>query len=360
MTRLFSSQTTAFAAPPPPPVHADPVRLLEAGGGPDRGLRHAQPSGFSRLASICAGFGHRHAGRLLALAFAQLAGCAAEPAPPTPEPPETIDGPAAALGAAALGGSVTALIAIKVLTSTLVAENATLDPKDSAGQLADAIHAHALKAKSGCSGLAAFHVPGTATINITLPSNACKISGFQASGLVDVTLATADGAATCTAKLSAVKVRGQEFAGTVKLQMAADKTLTTEVLDLQIGKTTLNWLGVPAVDAAGTAVTVDGTGTVKLAADAGTIAVAMVALRRNFAACYPNSGILTVTQPLPLIAPKAKVGTVVNTVISLAFDGETPRDGSVEATVSAGKLKPTVHTNLTLPLYGDCPDGTAP
>ncbi|MSQ85055.1 MAG: hypothetical protein EXR77_19640 [Myxococcales bacterium] len=341
-------------------MQAHQVRLLDAGGGPDRGLRCAQASGYSRLDSRRAGFGHRHASWLLALALAQLAGCAAEPAPPAPEPAETIDGPAAALGAAALGGSVTALIAIKLLTSTLVAENTTLDPKASAGQLADAIHAHALKAKSGCSGLAAFHVPSTATINITLPSNTCKISGFQASGLVDLTLATADGVATCTVKLGAVKVRGQEFVGTVKLHMAADKTLTTEVVDLQIGKTTLSWLGNPATDANGVGLTVDGTGTIKQAADGPTIGVAMVAVRRNFAACYPHSGTITVTQPLPLIAPKAKVGTVVDTVISLAFDGETPRDGSVEATVTAGKLKPTVYSNMTLPLYGDCPDGTAP
>ncbi len=286
------------------------------------------------------------------------AACDAEP-PPAPTPADAVDGPAVAVGLGGRGGWTTAQIHTRMLTAQLLADATAIDPAATPSAIADAIAAHAQKSKANCGGLGVKHVPGTPAVEISLPANACKVGGHTAAGFVDVTVSIKDATATVTVKLSAVKVRGHAVAGTLSLAVGSDKSVTTTWTDFKVDGNTWNWIGTPKLDDNGVGVTLEGSGTV-VTADGKTIAVSLQGVHRNFAACYANVGKYTETHQIALTQPKAKAGTLVDATVTASFDADTPRDGTVDVTVAAGKLPATTHKEVVLPKYGDCPDGTAP
>ncbi|MBM4344413.1 MAG: hypothetical protein FJ100_13675 [Deltaproteobacteria bacterium] len=286
------------------------------------------------------------------------AGCDAEP-PPAVAPAEAVDGPGLAVGLAARAGWTTALVHAKLMSTTLLADLVALDPAASPSAIADAVAVHAQKAKASCGGLSVKHVPGTPAVEIALPTSACKVGGHAASGFVDVAVAIQDGVATATVQFGAIKVRGHALAGTLKVAVGSDKVHTTTWTAFKVDGHTWNWSGTAKLDDNGAGATVDGSGTVATA-DGKTIAVALQGVHRTFAACYANAGKLIETHQVALTQPKAKVGTLVDATVTATVDAETPRDGTVDVTVAAGKIAATTHKDTALPKYGDCPDGTAP
>lgn len=297
--------------------------------------------------------------RLLLLSAALIACAACQSEAPKPPEPDTFDVPAAAASLADRGGIATALVHYRLLTAALVNETATANPASTTGQIADAIAATAAKAKTGCGGLNIVHTPGTNLVNITLPTNACKIADLQTSGLIDVSVSLKDGAVAVAIKLSAVKVRGHALDGTAALTTTDGKTFATEITNLKVDGLLWNWSGTPALDAGGQGATLTGSGSVSK--DGGpTIAVQIKGVHRKFAACYPDSGTIAQTFQVALTAPKAKAGTLLDATATASFDAETPRDGTVDVTLQVGKLPNATHKNAVLPKYGDCPDGTAP
>ncbi len=296
---------------------------------------------------------------IASLCIAAISSACADDPPPAPPPAEAVDGPALATALGGRGGWVTAQVHTKLLTTHLLAEATTVDPTATPSTIADGIAAQALKVKPGCGGVSVKHVPGTPAVEIALPANACKIGGHTAAGFVDVAVAVKDGVASVTVKLSAVKVRSHTIAGTLSLAVGADKTLTTTWSDFKVDGNTWNWTGTPALDSTGVGVTLQGSGTV-VTGDGKTIAVALQGVHRNFAACYAKAGTLTETYAVPLTQPKDKIGTQVDATVTANFDEDTPRDGTAQVTVAAAKIAATVHKDVVLPKYGDCPDGTAP
>ena len=287
-------------------------------------------------------------------------GCEAAPVPVKVVEVEAID-VAGTVEAARLRGSVGhALSHSKLAVDTFIPESISLDPAVGVGALGDALATAADQAKAACPGLKATHVPGSNAVSVSLPVAGCQLAGLTAAGLVDITATVKDGKASVELKLSAVKIRNHQLDGVLRASSTDGKTVTTEIVKLQFDTFTCTWQGSWQRDANGKGSTSTGTGTVQKTGEAQVVAITATGLHQNFQSCYANAGTVSQTLETVLVSPKTKAGQVLTTTLTATFDAETPREGIVAVTLAVGASKPTTPQSVTLPKYGDCPDGTAP
>ena len=286
-----------------------------------------------------------------------LVRCHSEP-PPVVVQPDAFDLPAATATVVARGGLPTVLMHSSALLGALIVPGQTIDPSKGAGNNGDALAAQASKLAAQCQGVKVTHVPGTNSVGLSLPVANCAIGELPFSGFVDVTVASKDGTTSLVVKLTAVKARSHQIDGTIALS-TTDGTAFETTLTLQFDTLQWSWQGSLTPDANKLGALFAGKGSVKTK-EGESIAVAVEGLHHNFAACYANAGTLALTWQVALTAPKAKAGTLLDATATVAFNADSPRDGSVAVSLTVGALKPVTQKSVTLPKYGDCPDGTAP
>lgn len=284
-------------------------------------------------------------------------GCESAPPPAVPEA-DAFDLPAIVSSTQARGGIGTALLHSRILTTALIVPGQTVDPAVSIGDIGDALAAQAGKLSGGCGGVKVTHVPGTNAVAISLPVSKCAIGDVSVAGFIDIKVVNKDKVVTIALTLTAVKIRGHQFDGTLALTTSDGKVFDT-ALSLQFDTLVWAWSGSQVLDTNGLGATFTGSGSVKKA-DGDSLAIAIDGLHHNFAACYANAGSVSQTLQVPLTAPKVKAGKLLTTTAKFVFDADSPRDGTVDLVVTVGALKPATQKDLTLPKYGDCPDGTAP
>jgi len=295
----------------------------------------------------------------VAAVVAAAAGLACESARPTPAAEaDAFDKAAAMTALQGRGGIGAALVHCREIVAALAVEGSTIDPTRTAGENADAIAAQAAKLKPSCAGVGVTHVPGTTSVSLMLPSSKCALAQSTVSGVIDVTVAVKDGAATVAIALKSVKVRGHTLDGTLTVTTGDGKALAWSA-SLTFDGHAWTWSGTPKLDSNGQGVTFDGQGTVQKAGGA-VVGVHIAGLHHSLLACYANAGTITQTFKVALTAPKAKAGTELDATASATFDAESPRDGTVDVKLTVGKLPPVDQKDVVLPPYGDCPDGTAP
>lgn len=292
-----------------------------------------------------------------ALAAAALAGCESEePAPP--DLTERID-EAQLLGSVAAKGSISHVLAhARVLTAAGV--EGALVANATAGATADAMTKQYEARKTSCPGLILTHNPGSDTLKLAFPTAGCQLAGVQVSGIVTITVKVEASGALAQFVLQAVKVDARQIDGTITETSADGKAFQTDIPKLVVDKTTFTFQGTFTRDGDGTGTTLQGGGTAQLSGEAAASTFTIQGLHHKFEGCYGDAGQLTWTVESEFIAPAVKKGKTTATVTTLKFDADTPRDGSVDATVQVGASKASAKKEVILPKYGTCPDGTAP
>ncbi len=292
-----------------------------------------------------------------ALAAVALAGCSSEEPAPV-DVTERID-EAQLLSGATAKGSISHLLAHSRVIMTAGVEGA-LAADQTAGANGDAVAKQYLASKTTCPGLTVTHGPGSDTVKIVLPANGCKLAGVSVSGLVTVTVKIEAAVAVAQFVLQSVKVDATQIDGTATESTSDGKTFTSEIKKMVVDKTTYTFSGTFAKDTDGAGSTSNGAGTALAAGESAAAAFLIQGLHHKLEGCYADAGQLVWTQQTALTAPAALKGKLVSAVTTLQFDADSPRDGSVDATVQLGAGKASAKKEVILPKYGTCPDGTAP
>lgn len=293
----------------------------------------------------------------LATAAFALACCESEPPAPV-DIAERID-EAQLLSQVAAKGSISHILAHgKVLTSAGV--EGALTPTLSAGANGDAIAKQYEAQKTTCPGLTVTHNPGSDTVKVVFPSAGCKLAGVAVSGIVTVTVKISDKLAAAQFVLQSVKVDAHQLDGSAAEATADGKTFISEIPKMVVDKTTYTYLGTFSKDSDGAGTTSEGAGTAQTTGELTASSFSIKALHHKFEGCYADAGQLVWTVQTEFTAPPAMKGKTASTVTTLQFDADSPRDGSVDATVQVGAGKASAKKEVILPKYGTCPDGTAP